>query len=217
MCAAVPYRATLTVARGRNRNRFVGRGILDASMAHSIRGRQGCRPLRPAEKMAPTVHPHRGRRRGPWPLAGGLRPLRRATGGAAHWTPRFWAARRSLARVVGEEFCVRPRCGFAAILDVWQEAGPQLWRKRPGGHRRHTDGGRPSQEKNRVKLLNGLWRRRLLIFGQEGERQNHFEQVAVHRQLHSAVLQLRQAPGNGQSQSIALTMARFIAPDKPFH
>ena len=70
MCAAVSYRATLTVARGRMRNRFVGRGILDASVAHSIRGRQGCWPLRPAEKMAPTVHPHRGRRRGPWPLAG---------------------------------------------------------------------------------------------------------------------------------------------------
>ena len=147
VCAAVSYRATLTVARGRMRNRFVGRGILDASVAHSIRGRQGCWPLRPAEKMAPTVHPHRGRRRGPWPLAGGLRPLRRATGGAAHWTPRFWAARRSLARVVGEEFCVRPRCGFAAILDVWQEATPQAWRKRPGEHRRHTDGGWPSQDK----------------------------------------------------------------------
>ena len=71
VCAAVSYRATLTVARGRMRNRFVGRGILDASVAHSIRGRQGCWPLRPAEKMAPTVHPHRGRRRGPWPLAGG--------------------------------------------------------------------------------------------------------------------------------------------------
>ena len=26
VCAAVPYRATLTVARGRMRNRFVGRG-----------------------------------------------------------------------------------------------------------------------------------------------------------------------------------------------
>ena len=28
------------------RNRFVGRGILDASMAHSVRSRQGCRLLR---------------------------------------------------------------------------------------------------------------------------------------------------------------------------
>ena len=60
VCAAVPYWATLTGAWVRIRNRFVGRGILDASMAHSIRGRQGCRPLHPAEKMAPTVHPTGG-------------------------------------------------------------------------------------------------------------------------------------------------------------
>ena len=46
MCPAAPYRVALTGAWGRMRNRFVGRGILDASMAHSIRGRQGCRPLR---------------------------------------------------------------------------------------------------------------------------------------------------------------------------
>ena len=121
--------------------------------------------------------PCRGRRRGPWPLAGDcaicgwrfgrqgispaaaggcfapcaareFRPLRRATGGAAPWTPRFWAARRSLARVVGEEFFVRARCGFAAILDVWQETAPRLWRKRPGEHRRHTGGGWPSQKKS---------------------------------------------------------------------
>ena len=36
------------------RNRFVGRGILDASMAQSVRGRQGCRPLRPASSMVRT-------------------------------------------------------------------------------------------------------------------------------------------------------------------
>ena len=60
MCPAAPYRVALTGAWGRMRNRFVGRGILDASMAHSIRGRQGCRPLHPAEKMAPTVHPTGG-------------------------------------------------------------------------------------------------------------------------------------------------------------
>ena len=66
----------------------------------------------------------------------------------------IWAARRPLARVVGEEFCVRPRCGFAGILDVWQEVTPQAWRKRPGEHRRHTGGGQPSQEKNQVKLFN---------------------------------------------------------------
>ncbi len=79
--------------------------------------------------------------------------MRRATGGAAPWTPEIWVARRPLARVVGEEFFVRARCGFAAILDVWQEAAPPPWRKRPGEHRRHTGGGQPSQEKNRVKLL----------------------------------------------------------------
>ncbi len=77
-----------------------------------------------------------------------FRPLRRATGGAAPWTPRFWAARRSLARVVGEEFFVRARCGFTGILDVWQETAPRLWRKRPGEHRRHTGGGWPSQKKS---------------------------------------------------------------------
>ena len=46
MCPAAPYRVAFIGAWGRMRNRFVGRGILDASMAHSIRGRQGCRPLR---------------------------------------------------------------------------------------------------------------------------------------------------------------------------
>ena len=71
VCAAAPYRVPLTGAWGRMRNRFVGRGILDASMAHSVRGRQGCRPLRWAKWMTPTVHPHRGRRRGPWPTARG--------------------------------------------------------------------------------------------------------------------------------------------------
>ena len=55
----------------------------------------------------------------------------------------IWATRRRLARGVGEEFCVRARPSFAAILDVWQEAGPQLWRKRPGDTRRHTGGKLP--------------------------------------------------------------------------
>ena len=44
----------MTGAWGRNRNRFVGRGILDASMVHSIRGRQGCRPLRSGWSVART-------------------------------------------------------------------------------------------------------------------------------------------------------------------
>ena len=59
----------------------------------------------------------------------------------------IWAARHPLARVVGEEFCVRARCGFAAILDVWQEAAPPPWRKRPGEHRRHTGVGSPHKKK----------------------------------------------------------------------
>ncbi len=46
MCAAAPYRMALASTWGRIRNRSVGRGILDASMAQSVRGRQGCRPLR---------------------------------------------------------------------------------------------------------------------------------------------------------------------------
>ena len=64
----------------------------------------------------------------------------------------IWATRRRLARGVGEEFCVRARPSFVAILDVWQEAEPQLWRKRPGDARRHT-GGKLPYRKNRVKLL----------------------------------------------------------------
>ena len=75
-----------------------------------------------------------------------FRPVRGATG-ALPLDPAIWVACRPLARVVGEEFFVRARCGFAAILDVWQEAAPPPWRKRPGEHRRHTGGGQPSQEK----------------------------------------------------------------------
>ena len=61
------------------------------------------------------------------------------------------AARRSLARAVGERFCVRARCGFAGILDVWQEAAAPPWHKRSGERRRHTAVGTPYR-KNRVKL-----------------------------------------------------------------
>ena len=78
----------------------------------------------------------------------GVSPRARGDRGLCLWTPQFWAARRPLARVVGEEFFVRARCGFAAILDVWQETAPRLWRKRPGEHRRHTGGGWPSQKKS---------------------------------------------------------------------
>ena len=74
--------------------------------------------------------------------AGGFRPLRRAgasrrarrgyfarCGGRPKAEPletAIWATRRRLARGVGEEFCGRARRSFAAILDVWQEAGPRL-------------------------------------------------------------------------------------------
>ena len=198
--------ATLAVTgqhRGESASTSVGRGIPDAPMAQFVRGRQGCRPLRccwsmvhtsggthrsrPASivggafvlmgwQMVPAVHPHRGRRWGPWPLAGdcdicgwrlgtlGGRPLRRAgvsrrarrgyfvrCGGRPKTLPletAIWATRRRLARGVGEEFCVRARRSFAAILDVWQEAGPQLWRKSPGDTRKQTGGKLPHRKKS---------------------------------------------------------------------
>ena len=77
----------------------------------------------------------------------GISPRARGDRGRCPLDPAIWVACRPLARVVGEEFFVRARCGFAAILDVWQEAAPPPWRKRPGEHRRHTGGGQPSQEK----------------------------------------------------------------------
>ena len=106
-----------------------------------------------------------GRRRKPWPMAGdcaicGWRWERLGDFAPCAARPKalpletaIWAVRRPLARVVGERFFVRTRCAFAAILYVWQETAAQSWRKRPGEHRRHTGGGQPSQEKNRVKLL----------------------------------------------------------------
>ena len=89
-----------------------------------------------------------------WLRPAGISPRARGDRERCPLDPAIWVVRRPLARVVGEEFCVRARCGFAAILDVWQEAAPPPWRKRPGERRRHTGGGQPSQEKNRVKLLN---------------------------------------------------------------
>ena len=193
-CPAAPYRVALTGVWGRNRNHFVGRGILDASMAHSIRGRQGCRPLhsgwlmvrtggthrcrptntdelprmvRGAGKSSDTVrhkaavhHPLTGWGRRPSALPGiapsadgalGRLGYFARCGGRPNALPletAIWATRRRLARGVGEEFCVRARPSFAAILDVWQEAGPQLWRKRPGDTRRHTGGKLPHRKKS---------------------------------------------------------------------
>ena len=85
-----------------------------------------------------------GRRRKPWPMAGdcaicGWRWERlgdfapcAARTKALPLETAIWTVRRPLARVVGERFFVRTSCGE---------------------HRRHTGGGQPSQEKNRVKLL----------------------------------------------------------------
>ena len=130
--------------------------------------------------MSTTVHPTGGGDggHGHWPGGApsadgamddwGFRPLRRAGVSLAAASGSFapcagrpkalpletaiWATRHRLARGVGEEFCGRARPSFAAILDVGQEAGPQLWRKRPGDTRRHT-GGKLPHRKNRVKLL----------------------------------------------------------------
>ena len=82
----------------------------------------------------------------------GVSPAAAGDRGRCPLAPAIWATRRRLARGVGKEFCGRARPSFAAILDVWQEAGPQLWRKRPGDTRRHT-GGKLPHRKNRVKLL----------------------------------------------------------------
>ena len=105
MCAAAPYRVALASAWGQIRNRFVGRGILDASRAQSVRGRQGCRPLRwwglrwcdvppsvvgydyapmrwatvpGTAKRPPSATPSWGGDGGLTALPWGLRPLRRA-------------------------------------------------------------------------------------------------------------------------------------------
>ena len=84
-----------------------------------------------------------------------FRPLRRATRVAASGLrdlgcspPVGKSGRRGILR--------QGKVWLLAILDVWQEAAPPPWRKRPGEHRRHTGGGQPSQEKNRVKLFN-VW------------------------------------------------------------
>ena len=122
---------------------FVGRVRHKAAVHHPLTG-WGRRP-----SALPGIAPSADGALGRW----GVSPAAAGDQRRCLWTPRFWAVHRPLARVVGEEFCVRPRCGFAGILDVWQEATPQAWRKRPGEHRRHTGGGAAPQEKNRVKLL----------------------------------------------------------------
>ena len=109
-----------------------GRGLRHLRMA--LRGAWRFRPLRRAGVS-------RRARRGYFVRYGG-RPK------ALPLETAIWATRRRLARGVGEEFCVRARRSFAAILDVWQEAGPQLWRKRPGDTRKHTGGKLPHRKKS---------------------------------------------------------------------
>ena len=114
-------------------------------------GRCGHRPLQGAFvlvscHMVPAVHPRRGRRRGPWPLAGDcaicgwrfgrlgdfarcggrvFRAVRGATGGTAPWTPRFWATRRPLYWMYGK----KPHRGYggkgpASTADTRAVGGP---------------------------------------------------------------------------------------------
>ena len=47
------------------------------------------------------------------------------------------------------------------------------------------------------------------------QRDHHLEQVTVRDDLHIALLQLRQALGNGQSQSVALHMAGSVPSGEP--
>ena len=149
---------------------FVGRGILDAPTRPPSGAVRDAGPYAGGGRQCSTAEPI-----GPWKMAAAYRrrhtqvphygrwgvSLAAASGSFAPCEARpealpletaIWATRRRLARGVGEEFCVRARPSFVAILDVWQEAEPQLWRKRPGDARRHT-GGKLPYRKNRVKLL----------------------------------------------------------------
>ena len=118
----------------------VGAGIPAGPGWAMVWARQGCRALRWGYKKGRCPPPAMGWGRWPCGIAaglrylqmalwddGGFRAVRGATGSAAPWTPRFWAARRSLASVVGEEFCVRPRCGGkgpASTTDTRTVGGP---------------------------------------------------------------------------------------------
>ena len=77
--------------------------------------------------MVPAVHPRRGRRRGPWPMAGGLRHLRMALGTigdfapcAARVFPPLRRAGISLAAASDQRRCLwTPR--FRQRAAGWQE------------------------------------------------------------------------------------------------
>ncbi len=165
-------------------------------MAHSIRGRQGCRPLRSGWLMVRTgggTHRCRptnttdcpawfgGRVRRPWGLRPGgsarcggrfgtgisrrarcgcfagcgqqvFRPLRRATGGAAPWTPRFGQRAAGWQEVSARNFASEQG---AALQPYWMY-GKKLHRSY-GTKGPATPADTPvascHTEKNRVKLL----------------------------------------------------------------
>ena len=128
-----------------------------------------------------------------------FRPLRRATGAlpldpAILGCPPFVgkSGRRGILRQAKVWLCSHTGCMARSHTAGMAEKA----RRAPADTR--TVGG-PHKKKNRVKLLTFLWRRRLLIFGQKGEGQDYFEQVAGPPTAPFCVLQLRQTPGNGQS------------------
>ena len=203
--------ATLAVTgqhRGESASTSVGRGIPDAPMAQFVRGRQGCRPLRccwsmvhtsggthrsrPTSivggtfvlmgwQMVPAVHPHRGRRRGPWPLAGDCAICGwrfGALGGFARCGGRVFRAVRgagiSPATADDQRLCLwKPRFGQRAA--GWQEVSARnfvseqgaalqpywMYGKKLGRSYGAKDPATPADtpvvscptEKNRVKLL----------------------------------------------------------------
>src|SRR5699024_6000839 len=51
--------------------------------------------------------------------------------------------------------------------------------------------------------------------GDGPEPQDHLEQVPVHRQIQRALLELRQAPGDGEAQAVALAAPGGVSPDEP--
>ncbi len=79
-----------------------------------------------------------------------FRPVRGATRGSASGLRDLGNAPPVGNRCRRGILC-QSKAQLLAILDVWQEAGPRLWRKRPGDTRRHT-GGKLPHRKNRVKL-----------------------------------------------------------------
>ena len=88
-----------------------------------------------------------------WLRPAGISPVATGDQRLCLWTPRFWAARRPLARVVAEEFCVMPAVwvrSHTGCMARNRTAGmAQKARRAPQTHGRWA----APQEKNRVKLL----------------------------------------------------------------